>query len=107
VREADVAEELREARGSYDAILLDVDNGPEALTREGNDWLYQRGGLAAARDALRPGGVLATWSAGPAPRYAKRLRGAGFRVEEHRVAPVPSGRGGRRVVWLAARTGSP
>jgi spermidine synthase len=105
VREADVAEELRAGRGAYDAILLDVDNGPEALTRPGNDWLYLRSGLAAARDALRPGGVLATWSAGAAPRYPKRLRAAGFRVEERRVPASPAGRGGRRVVWLATRGG--
>jgi spermidine synthase len=104
VREADVAEELRAGRGAWDAVLLDVDNGPEALTRPGNDWLYRPGGLAAARDALRPGGVLATWSAGAAPRYARRLRAAGFRVEERRLPAGPTGRGGRRVVWLATRS---
>ena len=103
VRDADVAAELRATRGRYDAIVLDVDNGPEALTRRGNDWLYGRSGLGAAFAALRPGGVLAVWSASAAAPFAKRLRAAGFRVEESRSPAASGGRGGRRVVWIATR----
>lgn len=103
VREGDVAEPLREARSAWDAIILDVDNGPRALTRPGNDWLYGARGLAAAHEALRPGGVLATWASGAEPGYPKRLRAAGFRVEESRVPSGRRGRGARRVVWIATR----
>jgi len=103
VRELDVAAEIREARGAYDAIVLDVDNGPEALTRRGNDWLYGRSGLGAAFAALRPGGLLAVWSASAAAPFARRHRAAGFRVEESHLPAASGGRGGRRVVWLALR----
>lgn len=101
VVEGDVAALLRPDDG-YDAVLLDVDNGPDGLTRAGNDWLYGAEGLAAARAALRPGGMLAIWSAAPEPRFTARLRRAGFAVEE-----VPTrahgGRGAHHVVWLARR----
>ena len=103
VREGDVGERLREARSAWDAIVLDVDNGPRALTRPGNDWLYRARGLATAHEALRPGGVLATWASGAEPGYPKRLRAAGFRVEESRVPSGRRGRGARRVVWIATR----
>lgn len=103
VREADVARILQEERGAYDAILLDVDNGPEGLVREGNDWLYARPGLEAALAALRPSGVLAVWSSGPNRVFAQRLRRVGFVVEEFR-AHARDVRGGRRhTIWLAGR----
>ena len=82
IREADVTEIIRTHRSKFDAILLDVDNGPEGLTRKANDALYSSAGLKAAHTALRPGGVLAVWSSGPNPVFAKRLRGAGFDVNE-------------------------
>ena len=66
----------------FDAILLDVDNGPEGLTRKANDALYSSSGLKAAHAALRPGGVLAVWSSGPNPPFTKRLAQAGFDVNE-------------------------
>jgi spermidine synthase len=103
VREDDVAVVLGEAREAWDAILLDVDNGPEGLTRRTNDWLYGPAGLSAAHEALRPGGVLGIWSASADRGFAKRLRSAGLRAEEHRPPAAPGGRGGRRVVWLAVR----
>lgn len=103
VRAADVGAVLREARGAFDAVLLDVDNGPEAATRPGNEWLYGAEGLRAAAAALREGGVLAVWSAGADRAFARRLRAAGLGVEEHRVAAGPGRRRGRRVVWVAAR----
>ena len=85
VRQLDVAEILRAEKGTYDAILLDVDNGPEGLTRKGNDWLYSRAGLAAAFTTLRAAGVLAVWSASPDRAFAERLGEAGFEVDEFQV----------------------
>jgi spermidine synthase len=103
VRVNDVAEVLRGESQGFDAILLDVDNGPEGLTRQGNDWLYGRPGLAAASAALRPGGVLAVWAAGPDQEFSARLRAMEFAVEEHRVGGrSPHGRG-RYTIWIARR----
>ena len=78
----DVAAAIAAGRGRYDAILLDVDNGPDGLVRQANDGIYSAAGLASAKAALRPGGVLATWSAAPDARFTRRLAAAGFRVEE-------------------------
>ena len=101
--EADVAIFIAGARGEYDAILLDVDNGPDGLVREDNYQLYSRAGLIAAREALRPGGVLAIWSAGPDPAFANRLRKAKFEVEEVRVRARSNGKGAKHVIWFARR----
>ena len=89
-------------RGVYDAILLDVDNGPDGLTRAANDGLYSMAGLAAAKAALRPGGVLAVWSAAPDARFTRRLKEAGFAVEEVAVRARQSGKGPRHVIWFAS-----
>jgi spermidine synthase len=97
----DVATPIRAGRGTYDAILLDVDNGPDGLTRAGNDGLYSKRGLAAAMTALTPGGVLAIWSAAPDPVFARRLRDAGFSVEEEVVRARSNGKGPRHVIWFA------
>jgi spermidine synthase len=85
LQHADVADVLRRSRGAFDAIMLDVDNGAEALTTGANTGLYRRRGVQAAVAALRPGGRLAYWSADPDPRFAALLRGAGLQVEEVRV----------------------
>lgn len=101
LRQGDVAALIHAARSDYDAILLDVDNGPEGLSRRANDRLYDAQGLAASRRALKPGGVLAVWSSAPDAAFAQRLRRAGFAVRE---APARSGRGGKgahHIVWLA------
>lgn len=100
VHVGDVAELLRRGAGTYDAVLLDVDNGPEGMTHHGNDWLYSPPGLEAARRSLRPGGVLAVWSATPDTRFTARLRQAGFRPEVHTIRARP-GKGARHTVWLA------
>ena len=100
----DVGAIMRRARGTYDAILLDVDNGPDGLSRPGNDSLYSSAGLALARGALKRGGVLAVWSQGPDERFAQRLRKAGFEVDEKRVRASRSKRGARHVIWLAVKS---
>ena len=99
----DVGQIIREGRGAYDAILLDVDNGPEGLTRESNDALYDMRGLSAARNALRSGGVLSVWSSGPDRAFTQRLRKAGFAVEEMSVRAKTTGGGARHVIWLATK----
>jgi spermidine synthase len=101
VRVGDVAEVIAEARSAWDAILLDVDNGPGGLNREANDLLYGAAALARARQALRPGGILAVWSAAPDAAFVARLRRSGYAVEEKRVRATRSGRGARHVIWLA------
>lgn len=97
----DVGELLRGEPGGFDAILLDVDNGPEGLTRRENDWLYSPRGLAAAQRALRPDGVLAVWSAGEDPAFTERLRRAGLMVETITVRAQRPGKGARHCIWLA------
>ena len=102
VREGDVAGILQTESEAYDAILLDVDNGPEGFTRPENDWLYDVDGLAAAYSALRGYGVLAVWSAGPAPDFIQRLNKIGFDVEEVHVR-AHAGKGARHVIWFARK----
>jgi spermidine synthase len=87
----------------WDAILLDVDNGPDGIVRDGNERLYTRTGLARARDALAPGGVLAVWSAGPDPKFARRLGDAGFTVDERTVRARPNNKGPRHTIWFARK----
>jgi spermidine synthase len=103
IRESDVTEIIRSHRLKFDAILLDVDNGPEGLTRKANDALYSPFGLDASRAALRPGGVLAIWSSGPNAPFTKRLRGAGFDVNEVNVRATGRGGGARHVIWIATK----
>jgi len=98
----DVGDVIRQEVGGFDAILMDVDNGPEALIRPANDWLYSPAGLRATRAALRPRGVLAVWSAGPDRAFSKRLQAAGFDVREHVVRPHRAGKGPRHHIWIAA-----
>lgn len=98
---ADVADVIRESAGRYDAILLDVDNGPDGLVREANDQIYSARGLRAAKAALRPGGVLAVWSAARDRSFAGRLRDAGFRVDEVAVRARSNGKGPKHVIWFA------
>lgn len=102
VREEDVARVLKLGQQAFDAILLDVDNGPEGLTRRQNDWLYGMNGLNAAYAALRPQGMLAVWSAGPDPDFVQRLHKVGFEVEELRVR-AHGGKGARHIIWFARR----
>ena len=104
VVEGDVADVIRAngfEGGGFDAILLDVDNGPDGLVRAENDRLYAPRGLAVAKAALTPGGVLAVWSAGPDAKFVRRLGAAGFAVEEIAVKARTNGKGPRHVIWFA------
>lgn len=103
VEETDVAHAIRKSPRGFDAILLDVDNGPEGLTRKGNNWLYSLDGLGAAYAALRSGGILAVWSAGPDPGFTRRLVKIGFETAEKRVRARGAQGGARHVIWLAKR----
>lgn len=103
LHEADVGELIRGAAGAWDAILLDVDNGPEGLTRQGNDALYSAQGLAAAFRALAPGGVFSVWSSAPDPAFTRRLKQAGFAITEVPTRARTSKRGATHIIWLAIR----
>lgn len=87
----------------YDAILLDVDNGPDGIVREGNERLYTRTGLGRARDALHPGGVLAVWSAAPDHKFTGRLKDAGFHVDVQTVRARPNNKGPHHTIWFASK----
>jgi spermidine synthase len=99
--EDDVARLIQNGEGCYDAILLDVDNGPDGLTRPANSKLYSMRGLHSAREALTPGGALAVWSAARDPAFTRRLGDAGFAVEEIPVRARSNGKGAHHVIWLA------
>ncbi|HEY5410069.1 MAG TPA: spermidine synthase [Caulobacteraceae bacterium] len=105
LREGDVAALIHAAQSDYDAILLDVDNGPEGLSRQANDRLYDAPGLMAARRALKPGGVLAVWSSAADPAFTRRLRRAGYAVREARVRSSGGRKGAHHMVWLATAPG--
>ncbi|WP_214469541.1 hypothetical protein [Mesorhizobium sp. dw_380] len=100
IEETDVGHLIRSGPTAWDAILLDVDNGPEGIVHESNDALYSLAGLVAARTALKPGGVLAVWSQGSDSGFTRRLKQAGFALEE--VNTRANGkRGARHVIWIA------
>ena len=101
VEQDDVGAVLRRGEAAYDAVMLDVDNGPEGLTRPANDALYGDAGLRTIARALRPGGVLTVWSVAPAPRFTARLVRNGWRAEEHLVRARPNGKGARHTLWVA------
>jgi spermidine synthase len=105
IREADVGHIIRSDVSAWDAVLLDVDNGPEGIVHKGNDALYSAAGLTAARTALKPGGVLAVWSQGPDNGFTRRLKQAGFAVEEVKTR-ANGKRGARHVIWIATNPSS-
>ena len=102
IRQGDVVRLIESARHEFDAILLDVDNGPEGLTQDSNDTLYSFAGLKAARDALKPGGVLAVWSSGPDRGFTRRLQQSGFTAEAVTVR-AHGKRGAKHTIWLAVK----
>ncbi|NCP13312.1 MAG: spermidine synthase [Sphingomonadales bacterium] len=87
----------------FDAILLDVDNGPDGIVRDANNRIYSRTGLAKARDALKPGGILAVWSAGPDPAFRKRLHDTGLSIVEWNVRSRPNNKGAHHIIWFAQK----
>jgi spermidine synthase len=97
----DVAKLLKQKRDYFDVITLDVDNGPEGLTNNANDWLYSTPGILAAQAALRNNGILAYWSAGPDQAFHDRLRRCGFLVDEVTVF-AHGKKGARHTIWIAA-----
>jgi spermidine synthase len=105
IHEGDVGQLIRSGASAFDAILLDVDNGPEGLTRDSNDVLYDLPGLSAARTALRPGGVLAVWAARPDQKFTQRLRRMDFDVDEIMVRANKSRAGAKHMIWIVTRDG--
>lgn len=103
LRQGDVADAIVESTAAYDAILLDVDNGPDGLVRDENDRIYSRSGLQAAKRALTPGGILAVWSAGSDKAFTGRLQRAGFAVDEVQVSARGNGKGPKHVIWFARK----
>lgn len=103
IHDGDVADLIRSPPEAWDAILLDVDNGPTGLTRPTNDWLYNWQGLDAAFSAVNPGGILAVWSAAPDDAFARRMDRAGFSVETIGVRSRGAQGGHRHVVWVGTR----
>lgn len=101
VDERDVVVTMRSNPGCFDAVLLDVDNGPAALTAASNDGLYDRQGVALARASLRPGGVLAVWSVRDDRKFERTLRAGGFTVERERVSARANKRGAQHTILLA------
>ncbi len=103
VFEADVVDIINKSTCLYDAVLLDVDNGPEGLTRKDNDRLYSVQGLEAAKRALKPLGILAVWSSSPNEAFTKRLENVGYKVEVRQVHARKSKKGGRHTIWFASK----
>jgi spermidine synthase len=97
----DVVNVIDKADREYDAILLDVDNGPDGLTHEANDRLYNMAGLAKAKAAMRSGGILAIWSSESDNRFTNRLHKSGFDVDIQTVSARSNGKGAKHTIWLA------
>ena len=100
IHEGDVGRLIGSSRLTYDAILLDVDNGPEGLTRKANDQLYDSEGIKAARGALKPSGILAVWSSAPSKPFTERLCASGFRCDQIKIR-ANAADGARSVIWIA------
>lgn len=99
----DVSDIIANASNEYDAILLDVDNGPDGLTQDDNEQLYGFSGLSTAKSALRSGGILAIWSSAADPAFTRRLQQSEFAVETKTVSARSNGKGAKHVIWLATR----
>ena len=104
IEELDAGVVLRNSPGSFDAVLIDIDNSPTTLARASNSSLYSAKGLAFTRDALAPGGMLVVWSAGPDLRFAERMKQAGFVVTALRASAHEKGRGRAHTLYVGATT---
>ncbi len=105
VQQGDVVKSILSKKAAWNAILLDVDNGPDGLTREANDQLYGIPGLRASYSALSPGGVFAVWSHAPDKGFTSRLQKCRFHTEVITVRAHSSGKGRRHTIWLATKPG--
>lgn len=103
VRQEDVAKTITREKSIWDAIILDVDNGPDGLTRKVNDRLYGLSGLKNAFLALRNGGVLSIWSSGTDEQFTSRLKQCRFQTEIVTVRARKPGKGARHTIWLATK----
>lgn len=103
VIEQDVGKVMQENQQGFDAIMLDVDNGPDAFTRDDNDSLYGFRGLNNAYDALKPGGILTVWSAFSDTAFTQRMKKVGFKVEQKRVAAHKSQKNTIHTIWVGVR----
>ena len=99
----DVVQVIKRNKSAFDAILLDVDNGPDGLTQEGNDALYSLSGLSMIHRALRPSGVVATWSASPDTSFTKKLKQSSFNVTEKKVRARAQKKGPVHTIWIAKK----
>jgi spermidine synthase len=100
---ADILDVVRPKTNFYNAIILDVDNGPEGLMRKDNDNIYSRGGLRKFHRALKVGGVLTVWSSGKSDLFTERLKHTDFSVEVTRVFARKEGKGGKHFIWVATK----
>ncbi len=103
VEEEDVVETIRKRNSAWDAILLDVDNGPNGLTRKANDRLYGESGLRMSFSALRHEGILAVWSSGVDETFTRRLKQCGFQTKTVTVRARKPGKGGKHTIWIARK----
>ena len=104
IQQEDVAETIRRKKSTWDAILLDVDNGPDGLTRKANDRIYGINGLKNAFFALRTGGMLSIWSSGVEEQFTHRLKQCHFQTEIVTVRARKHGKGARHTIWLATKS---
>ena len=102
LKTGDIVELISRSKSRFEAILLDIDNGPSALTDSGNSHLYGYEGIWACRDALRKQGCLAVWSAGPSKEFEQLLMGCGFHVRRFRVPAYKGSKSESRFIWVAS-----
>ena len=103
VRIDDVVHVINRSMSAFDAILLDVDNGPNSVTQKGNDELYSLSGVSRIHRALRPGGVVAVWSASPDTGFTQRLKTSSFHVIKHNVRARTQKKGPIHTIWIATK----
>lgn len=101
----DVADLLKQRADKFDAVLLDVDNGPEPITHSDNEWLYSLAGLKRIYEKLQPEGIVAIWSSKADQAFTKRLKKTGFNVQLHTVRARP-GKGSRHTIFVAQKPGA-
>lgn len=102
LKQGDVIQLISRSESAFDAILLDVDNGPRAMVDSGNSRLYSREGILACRRALRDGGCLAVWSAEASKEFERLMMNCGLHVRRFRVPAYKGSKSQSRFVWVAS-----